>query len=66
MLRNIEAERVRKGLTQEQLADELGVSRRSYSNYVNENNNIPSTVLVRMAKFFSVSVDYLLAKTEEQ
>lgn len=65
MLRNIEAERVRKGMTKEQLAQELGVSRRSYWNYVNERKNIPSTLLVHMAQFFSVSVDYLLSRAEE-
>ena len=31
MLTNIETERVRKGLTQEQLASQLGVSHKTYS-----------------------------------
>lgn len=65
MLRNIEAERVRNGMTKDQMANELGVSRRSYWNWINEKNSIPSSVLIHMSQIFSVSVDYLLLSTDK-
>ena len=47
-------------LSQVDLARELHVSKQTISNW--ENNNIPPSVdtLVRIAKFFQVSTDYLL------
>ena len=45
MLTNIETERVRKGLTQEQLASQLGVSHKTYYNWINEKKDIPSQKL---------------------
>lgn len=66
MLRNIEAERVRKGMTQEQIAWKLGVSRKTYCNWISEKMSIPSSRLIQMAQLFSVSVDYLLSIPEEK
>lgn len=59
MNRNIEAERARLKLTQEETAKALGISPKSYFNYAN-GKAIPSTVLIKMAKLFSCSTDYLL------
>ena len=52
--------RAARGLNQVELAKKLNVSKQSISNW--ENNNIqPSIeVLVKLARFFSVSTDYLL------
>ena len=49
-------------LTQEQLADKLGVTKQSVSNW--ENGNIMPSVemLEKIADFFNVSVDYLLGR----
>lgn len=60
MLENIEAERGRLQLTKNQVAAELGITGRTYSNYINEETPIPSDVLIRMAKLFRCSTDYLL------
>ncbi len=56
-LRNL---RESRGLSQVQLANRLGKSKQSVSNW--ENNNIlPSIeILVRLAEIFQVSCDYLL------
>ena len=53
-------------LSQVELARELHVSKQTISNW--ENNNIPPSVdtLVRIAKFFQVSTDYLLGRSEER
>jgi len=60
MLTSIEAERVRKGLTKEELAKKLGISVKTYYNWINEETDVPSSALLRMSKMFGTDVDYLL------
>lgn len=60
MLVNIEAERVRKKLSKEQLAKKLGISSRTYYNWITEENDIPSSALIKMSIFFNKSIDYLI------
>lgn len=61
---NIEAERARKGLSQDELIKALGYKeRKSYYGWLNS-GNIPVTVLVKMADIFDCSVDYLLGRTK--
>ena len=50
MLRSIEAERVRKGWTKEELAKKLNVSTKTYYNWINEETDVPSSALLRMSK----------------
>lgn len=47
-------------LTQSDIADYLGVSQQSYSNYENGNRSIPIWVVVKLSSFYKVSTDYLL------
>jgi len=61
---SIEAERARKGLTKEELAKKMGVSVKTYYNWLNGCSPIPSDILIKMSKFFDVTIDYLL-KTQE-
>lgn len=56
---NIDAERARRGLTVEELAKLLGVTRKTYYNWVNK-GKVPQNQLVVMADIFGVSIDYLL------
>lgn len=60
MLRNIEAERARQGKNKEQLAKDLGISVKTYYNWINEETDIPGSALLKLAKIFSVSIEYLL------
>lgn len=60
MLNSIEAERVRRGWTKEELAKKLGISIKTYYNWVNEETDVPSSALMKMAKMFGTSTDYLL------
>lgn len=56
----IRALRITKGINQIQLANKLGVTKQSISNWEND-NILPSVdMLVKLATFFSVSTDYLL------
>jgi len=58
---NIDAERARKGLSNDRLAEELGVARKTLYNWLN-NGNIPLTALIKMADMFGCSIDYLLGR----
>lgn len=58
---NIEAERARKGMSQETLAAELGVTRKTLFNWM-DSGNIPLNKLIGMADIFGCSIDYLLGR----
>lgn len=60
MLYNIEAERVRRGLSRDELAQTLGVKCRTLSNWITEKTDMPAAALVEMARLFGTSTDYLL------
>lgn len=60
MLRSIEAERVRNQLTKEEMAKELGVSLKTYYNWVNEETDMPISFLVKISNMFGTTTDYLL------
>lgn len=64
LFRNIEAERVRKGLSKEEVADKIGISLKTYYNWLNGVNPIPSTALIKMANIFNKDIDYLLTSTK--
>ncbi|MBO0458902.1 helix-turn-helix transcriptional regulator, partial [Enterococcus hulanensis] len=46
--------------TQQQIATELGISRAAYSHFENDRNEPDSETLVKLAKIFNVTIDYLL------
>lgn len=60
MLSSIEAERVRHQLSKEDMAKKLGVSLRTYYNWVNEETDMPISFLIKMSQMFKTSTDYLL------
>ena len=66
MLTNIETERVRKGLTQEQLASQLGVSHKTYYNWINEKKDIPSQKLKKISRMFKTNMEYLLGEEQKR
>ena len=47
-------------IKQEAIAQYLGVSQQTYSNYENGHREIPITVVKELAKYYKVSTDYLL------
>lgn len=61
----IEAERARNGLTKEDLAREINISTKTYYNWLNGTNPIPSTALIKMADIFKVDIDYLLGRNKK-
>ena len=56
--------RLDQGLTQEQLAQRLFVSRTALGQYERGEREPNLEILVRIAEYFNVSVDYLLGRTE--
>jgi transcriptional regulator with XRE-family HTH domain len=57
--------REEKGLTQKEVATQLGLHSVTYLHYVKDQREPPLTVLMQMALFFDVSADYLLGLTDE-
>ena len=53
-----------RDLKQRQLAEFLNCSQQVYSNYELGQRDIPTDVLIRLADFYGVSVDYLLGLTK--
>ena len=53
-------------LKQRQLAELLSVSQATYSRYESGELDVPSSVLIRLADFYSVSVDYILGRTDKR
>lgn len=53
-------------LTQTDMAKELFISQRTYSYYESGGHDIPTEILVRIADFYQVSVDYLLNRTDRK
>ena len=52
--------RISAGLSQEELADQIGVTVKSIQRYETEKSRPDSYILPRLAAFFDVSADYLL------
>ena len=53
-----------KELTQKQLAAVLQCSQQVYSNYELGQRDIPTDVLIKLARFYKVSTDYILGLTD--
>lgn len=52
-----------RDLKQRQLAEYLNCSQQVYSNYELGQRDIPTDVLIRLSRFYQVSVDYILGLT---
>lgn len=55
-----------KDMTQTQMAKILSCSQRIYSNYERGDVDIPTDILIRIADYHNVSIDYLLGRTSNQ
>ncbi|MBQ9459829.1 MAG: helix-turn-helix transcriptional regulator [Oscillospiraceae bacterium] len=64
MYRRIRDLREDHDLKQRELAVILSCSQRIYSNYERGEVDIPTAVLIGLADFYHVSVDYLLDRTD--
>ncbi len=53
-------------LTQKEVAEILKISQRGCSHYKIGDNDIPTEILIKLAKFYKVSVDYILELTNNK
>lgn len=53
-----------RDMSQTDVAELLGMSQTGYSKYETGENDIPTRVLLVLADFYGVSVDYLLGRTD--
>jgi len=61
---NIRNLRIDNGYTQKQIAEYLHIKQNTYSQYEIGVLNYPVDVLIKLADFYDVSVDYLLVRTD--
>lgn len=54
-----------KDLTQKQIGIILNMSQTGYNQYEIGKNDIPTRVLIELAKFYNTSTDYILGLTDE-
>lgn len=52
--------------TQKQLADYLGIKQPQYYRYENGQRDIPTDILIKLSKYYNVSVDYILGLTDKK
>ena len=61
---NIRSLRIDRGYTQTQIAEYLHIKQNTYSQYEIGVFNYPVDILIKLADFYGVSVDYLLGRTD--
>lgn len=59
-LKNLREDR---DLLQKDVAKVIGISQRGYSHYETGENNIPNSILVKLAQFYETSTNYILGIT---
>ncbi len=55
-----------RDLNQTEVAKMLGMSQTGYSKYETGENDIPTAILIKLARFYNTSVDYLLGETDSR
>lgn len=66
MYRRIRELREEKDLTQKEMGQILMCSQRVYSNYERGDLDIPTEILIKLADFHHVTVDYILDRTDKR
>ena len=64
MYKRIRDLREDRDLTQTKLAEILGMSQTGYSKYETGENDIPTSVLIKLSRYYGVSTDYILGETD--
>lgn len=66
MYRRIRDLREDNDMNQTQVAKILGMSQTGYSKYETGENDLPTSVLIKLAKIYNTSIDYLLEQTDKK
>ena len=57
--------RLENNLTMEELANKVGCTRGAISNFENGNRKPSLDILISLADYFNVSIDYLVGRTDD-
>ena len=64
MYKRIRELREDRKLNQTQVAKMLGMSQTGYSKYETGENDVTTTILIKLAQFYDTSTDYILGLTD--
>ncbi|MBQ8762646.1 MAG: helix-turn-helix transcriptional regulator [Clostridia bacterium] len=64
MVKNLKKLRIEAGISQQQLADVIGVSQQSINKYENHSIEPDISIIIAIAEYFNTSVDYLVGNTD--
>lgn len=64
MYKRIRDLREDRDLNQTEVAKILEMSQTGYSKYETGENDIPTAILIKLARFYNTSIDYLLNETD--
>lgn len=53
-------------LNQTQLAKKIGMSQTGYSKYETGENDVPTNILIKLARLYNTSIDYILGETDNK
>ena len=62
----IQVLRIDADMSQRELSEILHISQRSYSHYETGSRNIPIEMLIRLANYYEISLDYLVGRTDNK
>ena len=63
--KRIEDLRIDHDLTQQMIADYLGIQREVYRRYEKGTRTIPVEFLIQLADYYNTSIDYLVGRTDK-
>lgn len=66
MVKNLKKLRFKKGISQQGLADRIGISQQSVNKYENHKIEPDISTLIAIADYFETTVDYLIGRTDEK
>lgn len=66
MIKNLRMLRESHGISQQKLADAIGISQQSVNKYENHQTQPDIVTLIQIADFFHTSVDFLIGHSEAQ
>lgn len=66
MYKRIRDLREDRDMNQTQIAKILNMSQTGYSKYETGENDLPTAVLIKLARFYDTSIDYILGETNDR
>ena len=61
---NLKELRTSKKISQKQIASQLDIADRQYRRYENEEQQPTLPIIIKLADYFNISIDYLVGRTD--